>query len=76
MKAKPKRKSTPPLPPHAAAIRAARDAAGLSQAAVARQLGVGVLLVSRWERGVSIPRDAAMRKLAASLGALTVTYEA
>jgi DNA-binding transcriptional regulator YiaG len=43
------------LPPPAAA-RAIRESAGVSQAALAAQLGVARLTVSRWEAGTRKPR--------------------
>ena len=55
----------PPLGPR---IRAARLAAGLTQQALAQQLGLGYgLSVSRWERGANEPDLATLRRLAAAL---------
>lgn len=36
-----------------ARVKASREAAGLSQEQLARELGVSVFTVSRWERGVT-----------------------
>lgn len=46
-----------------AAVKAAREAAGLSQEQLARELAVSVFTVSRWERGVTT-RIATVRLLA------------
>lgn len=50
-------------------LRAARRAANLTQADVARQLGVHVMSVSQWERGVNTPEEARLAKLAELYGA-------
>lgn len=49
----------------AAALRAARLEAGYTQAAVAAELGVELMRVSVWERGISEPRPAYLPRLAA-----------
>jgi transcriptional regulator with XRE-family HTH domain len=52
-----------------AALRAARQRAGLTQHRVARELDVaGGEAVARWERGASEPRPAILRRLAELLG--------
>lgn len=38
-------------------ILEARKAHGLSQSQLARRIDVGFIAVSRWERGVAIPKD-------------------
>lgn len=48
-------------------IARARRAQGLSQSALARQLGVESMTISRWERGENAPRDEAMRVALAEL---------
>ena len=62
--------STPWIGPDgslAARIRALRTARNLSQAALARMIGVDQSNVSRWERG-AVPDDAHIHKLAALAG--------
>ena len=49
-------------------IRAARIAAGLTQAALGEALGVSHTQIARWETGRAEPRIAALLKLAAALG--------
>ena len=48
----------------AAALAAARADAGLSQAEVARRIGVDQSAVSYWESGTNIPRASMLVKLA------------
>ena len=43
----------PPNPGVDSALKRLREAAGLSQQALAARIGVGVTTISRWERGVS-----------------------
>jgi len=63
-KPKAKRKAAEPgLAP--AQIKAIREGAGLSQAAMAKRLGVSVNSVSNWENGRSKPRAASVAKLQA-----------
>lgn len=45
-------------------LKAARSAAGLTQAEVASALGVHEMTVSGWERGASAPKDALLTRLA------------
>lgn len=45
-------------------IRELREAAGLTQADVARHLGLDETTVAKWEAGVSYPRAACLPKLA------------
>ena len=61
---------TEPVHPFAAALRTARDAAGLTQAELAAKCGVTVTTVSRWESGSNPPAIKAMRKLRKALPAL------
>lgn len=49
-------------------LKAARMAAGLSQATVAQECGVHQQQVSKWERGVAAPRDRSRILLAKLLG--------
>lgn len=52
-----------------AALRAAREKAGLTQHDLAYEIGVaGGERVSRWERGASEPRPAVLHRVAAVLG--------
>lgn len=51
-----------------AALRRARDGAGLTQAAEGDLLGVTKQTVSKWERGVSSPTVAELQQLAVRLG--------
>ena len=44
-------------------IRALRKAKGWTQAELAAKLGTDHVTVSRWERGVSVPRPLARRQL-------------
>ena len=48
-------------------VRAARVAAGLTQAALGEALGVSHTQIARWETGRAEPRIAALLKLAAAL---------
>ena len=48
-------------------LRRAREAAGLSQAALAERLGVSQGAVSQWERFGAVPREAEMRRRAEDL---------
>lgn len=50
------------------ALKSARESAGLSQKATAARVGVDVITVSRWERGVRRPPRAAVLLLAELLG--------
>lgn len=45
-----------------------RNRAGLSQAGLARELGVEAVTVSRWERGENLPRRGLWPKLQALTG--------
>lgn len=45
-------------------IRKLREAAGLSKTDVAREMGVDLAAVSRWDSGESMPRAAKLPKLA------------
>jgi transcriptional regulator with XRE-family HTH domain len=59
-------------------IRQARLAAGLDQAELARRLGVGQQLISRWECGYFAPRDHLRPVVASELGCAVedlFTYE-
>ena len=47
----------------AAAIRAIRESAGLSQSQLARRLGVAVRTVQNWEQGLRVPRGPAVLML-------------
>lgn len=49
-------------------IRQARLAKGWTQDEFARELGVGVRNVSRWELGQAVPRAKALRRIAEVLG--------
>jgi transcriptional regulator with XRE-family HTH domain len=49
-------------------LQAARRAAGLTQAEVARQLGVHPMSVSSWERGVMTPEESKLARLAELYG--------
>lgn len=49
-------------------LQAARRAAGLTQAEVARQLGVHPMSVSSWERGVMTPEESRLARLAELYG--------
>ena len=44
-----------------------REAAGLTKTEVAREMGVDLAAVSRWDSGESMPRAAKLPKLAALL---------
>jgi DNA-binding transcriptional regulator YiaG len=46
-------------------IRSIREAADLSQSALAKKLGVSVNSVSNWETGSTSPRAASLKKLLA-----------
>ena len=56
--------------PKPAIRRAIREAAGLSRAAVAAELGVTRQAVDNWERGLRTPRPPHLHKYAALLRAL------
>lgn len=49
-------------------LKAARKAAGKSQTVLAYESGVGQQQVSRWEAGLSIPRDGTRIRLGQLLG--------
>lgn len=49
-------------------IRAARRAADLTQNELAALVGVDLMMVSRWERGVHRPNDENLCALATALG--------
>jgi transcriptional regulator with XRE-family HTH domain len=49
-------------------MRAAREAAGLSQASVARAIRVSHQLISMWERGVALPDPIQLARLGAAVG--------
>lgn len=51
-----------------AAVRRAREAAGLSQAQLARALEVGAEVVYNWERGVHVPQERRLADIARVLG--------
>jgi DNA-binding transcriptional regulator YiaG len=44
-------------------IRSIREAAGLSQRALSKKLGVSVNSISNWETGSTSPRQESVRKL-------------
>jgi transcriptional regulator with XRE-family HTH domain len=52
-------------------IRAAREAKGWSQVALAARLGLTITTISRWEHGWSTPRRRALRALSRALRALS-----
>jgi ribosome-binding protein aMBF1 (putative translation factor) len=59
----------------AARIRARRAAAGLTQTALARQIGVSHdSMISRWESGANTPGPRYARALAAALGGTLEDY--
>ncbi len=49
-------------------IKAARRMAGLSQRALARQVGVSAMAISKYERGLDVPSSAVLIRLARALG--------
>ena len=49
-------------------LKAARRAAGLTQADVAKELGVHVMSVSGWERGLTVPEEPRLARLAELFG--------
>lgn len=51
-----------------ATIRQHREAVGLTQAELARRVGVQSTQVSRWERGTATPSARHVRRLARALG--------
>jgi transcriptional regulator with XRE-family HTH domain len=57
----------------AANILRARLSAGLTQRALAEQLNVDQMLVSKWERGIHRPSDENLAALSTALG-LTVAW--
>lgn len=46
---------------------------GLSQGELARVLGLDQMTVSRWERGISVPRPATLRQIA-KLASLPISW--
>lgn len=52
----------------AAAIRAIRSAAGLTQAQLAERIGASQVNVSRWEAGERVPSGVAVARLCALAG--------
>jgi len=52
----------------ALALRSARDAAGLTQAALGEAVGVTKQAISKWERGASSPSVAELHRIAVRLG--------
>lgn len=52
----------------ASALRTRREAAGLSQAQVARALEVGTEVVYNWERGRHVPQERRLAQIAGVLG--------
>ena len=55
-------------------IRARREAAGLTQSALARKLGCADTMISRWESGRATPRQRYAEKLAVALGGVAGDY--
>jgi transcriptional regulator with XRE-family HTH domain len=55
-------------------IRARREAAGLTQTALARALGCADTMISRWESGKNTPGPRYARALAAALGGTLEDY--
>ena len=55
-------------------IRARREAAGLTQSALARELGCADTMISRWESGRVVPRLKYAEKLAVALGGVAGDY--
>ena len=55
-------------------IRARREAAGLTQSALARVLGCADTMISRWESGRARPRLKYAEKLSAVLGGVAGDY--
>lgn len=49
-------------------VQEARLAAGYTQEALARELGISWVTVSRWERGENEPPLSMLRRLASALG--------
>lgn len=49
-------------------IKAAREAAGMTQAELAKQLGISYVGVSQWERGIRNPKYSTLKKIADILG--------
>lgn len=49
-------------------LKEAREAAGLTQDALARELGVGRSTVAMWETGEALPRAGKLPELARILG--------
>jgi DNA-binding transcriptional regulator YiaG len=46
-------------------IKALRESLGISQQEMSTRLGVSLMTISRWERGISIPSNLAGEKLQA-----------
>lgn len=57
-----------PQPIAGPACRAAREAAGISQAEVARRCGVAATVVARWESGRHALLETTLTRYAAALG--------
>jgi transcriptional regulator with XRE-family HTH domain len=55
-------------------IRARREAANLTQSALARALGCADTMISRWESGRATPRLRYAEKLAVALGGVAADY--
>lgn len=69
------RPSAPSADTPAARIRARREAAGLTQPALARKIGVSHdSMISRWESGKNAPGPRYARALAAALGGTLDDY--
>lgn len=49
-------------------IKAAREAAGMTQAELAKRLGISYVGVSQWERGIRNPKYSTLKKIADILG--------
>ena len=67
----------PPLHPLCLAVRKIRERSGESQDQFASRLKMGAMTISRFERGVAVPRDAVtLQKLASAAEAVELTAEA
>lgn len=56
------------MKPYAVKVKEARESLGLSQAALARQVGLSARSITAYETGVCRPRGTTARKLARALG--------